>query len=132
MPCRKILKCKNPFPNWNPITKVSYFELDIIVSKLVCLRATERAVRQNQLGHCIPVNAECTYFYSCSNNFWVELTHVLNRMDMTSNWFRIGWFCFICSLSRICKRRGTLFILWLSWLAVIVLSPWCLAGCTSM
>ena len=25
----------NPFPNWNPITKISYFELDIIISKLV-------------------------------------------------------------------------------------------------
>ena len=27
--------CENPFPNWNPIAKISYFELDIIVSKLV-------------------------------------------------------------------------------------------------
>ena len=25
----------NPFLNWNPITKISYIELDIIVSKLV-------------------------------------------------------------------------------------------------
>ena len=33
---------------------------------------------------------------------------------------------------RFCKRRGTLFILWLSWLAVEVLSPWRFAGCTSM
>ena len=29
------MKCENPFPNWKPITKISYIELDIIVSKLV-------------------------------------------------------------------------------------------------
>ena len=34
--------------------------------------------------------------------------------------------------SRFCKRRGTLFILWLSWLAVEVFSPWCLVGFSSM
>ena len=34
------------------------------------------------------------------------------------------------SQPRFRKRRRTLFILWLSWLAVEVLSPWCLAGCT--
>ena len=31
----KKIKCENPFPNWKPITKISYLELDIIVSKLV-------------------------------------------------------------------------------------------------
>ena len=37
------------------------------------------------------------------------------------------------SQPRFCKSRGTLFILWLSWLAVEVhvLFPWRLAGCTS-
>ena len=33
----KLNSLKNPFPNWNPITKITYFELDIIVSKLVCI-----------------------------------------------------------------------------------------------
>ena len=28
---------ENPFQNWNPITKISYIELDIIVSKLVTI-----------------------------------------------------------------------------------------------
>ena len=46
---RKI-KCENPFPNWNPITKISYIELDIIVSKLVCI--------------CI-----CTYLFILGNQF---------------------------------------------------------------
>ena len=31
----KKIKCENPFPNWKPITKISYIELDIIVSRLV-------------------------------------------------------------------------------------------------
>ena len=35
-------------------------------------------------------------------------------------------------MSRFCKRSGTLFILWLSWLAVEALSLWRLAGYTSM
>ena len=32
---QKKIKCENPFPNWKPITKISYIELDIIVSRLV-------------------------------------------------------------------------------------------------
>ena len=28
-------KCEKPFPNWNPNTKISFIELDIIVCKLV-------------------------------------------------------------------------------------------------
>ena len=32
---KKVLKSEFPFPNWNPITKISYIELDIIVIKLV-------------------------------------------------------------------------------------------------
>ena len=35
----KTIKCENPFPNWNPITKISYLELDIIVSRLVYSKA---------------------------------------------------------------------------------------------
>ena len=31
----KKIKRENPFPNWKPITKISYIELDIIVSRLV-------------------------------------------------------------------------------------------------
>ena len=31
----KKIKCENPFPNWKPITKISYIELYIIVSRLV-------------------------------------------------------------------------------------------------
>ena len=31
----KKIKCENPFPNWKPITRISYIELDIIVSRLV-------------------------------------------------------------------------------------------------
>ena len=34
--------------------------------------------------------------------------------------------------SRFCKRRGTLFIFLLSWMTVELLSPWRLAGCSSM
>ena len=30
-----VKKCEKPFPNWNPNTKISYIELDVIVSKLV-------------------------------------------------------------------------------------------------
>ena len=33
----KVKKCEKPFPNWNPNTKISYLELDIIVSKLVLI-----------------------------------------------------------------------------------------------
>ena len=33
----KKIKCENPFPNWKPITKISYIELDIIVSRLVSI-----------------------------------------------------------------------------------------------
>ena len=35
----KKIKCENPFPNWKPITKISYLELDIIVSRLVYSKA---------------------------------------------------------------------------------------------
>ena len=35
----KTIKCENPFPNWKPITKISYLELDIIVSRLVYSKA---------------------------------------------------------------------------------------------
>ena len=31
----KTIKFENPFPNWKPITKISYIELDINVSRLV-------------------------------------------------------------------------------------------------
>jgi len=36
----KTIKCENPFPNWKPITKISYLELDIIVSRLVFFNFT--------------------------------------------------------------------------------------------
>ena len=37
--CLKKNKCDNPFSNWKPITKISYLELDIIVSRLVYSKA---------------------------------------------------------------------------------------------
>ena len=43
----KKIKCENPFPNWKPITKISYIELDIIVSRLVYILEFQQEFRVN-------------------------------------------------------------------------------------
>ena len=50
---QKKIKCKNPFPNWKPITKISYIELDIIVSRLFFpLDITSKFIPEDIIEEC--------------------------------------------------------------------------------
>ena len=61
----KKIKCENPFPNWKPITKISYIELDIIVSKLV-LTNSQHEIKGRRDECCIELD-------------WEEKEHAVNK-----------------------------------------------------
>ena len=77
------------------------------------------------------LHVEGRYKKENDNFFWIDLCESTKSVLLsgTRNKNKLG---LLSVYSRLCKRRGTLFILWLSWEALEVLSPWCLAGCTSM
>ena len=125
------IKCENPFPNWKPITKISYLELDIIVSRLVYSKAINWLMESsniNIINHfwrlILMIHTCLIDELLCMINNAIALSMLLSFREWVNTIIKIQKTNIFLSMFQ-CKINGDYTYVYTCWINFLFLSRFC-------
>ena len=129
--CLKKNKCDNPFWNWKPITKISYLELDIIVSRLVYSKAINWLMESsniNIINHfwrlILMIHTCLIDELLCMINNAIALSMLLSFREWVNTIIKIQKTNIFLSMFQ-CKINGDYTYVYTCWINFLFLSRFC-------